>query len=91
MFQGIEGFDHYGIDHAQWLGLVGLAKWSKTGMREGRGSLASPGSVKAFDNYSGYEELSDEARKNLRAVIVDHDNDPIAQMSFRSAVMAPGG
>lgn len=89
MFQGIEGFDHYGIDHALWFGLVGLAKWSKTGMREGRGKLVSPGTVKAFDNFGEYEELSEGERKKLRAVIVDHDNDPIAQMSFRWAVKRP--
>ncbi|MGI9586126.1 MAG: alpha/beta-hydrolase family protein, partial [Acidimicrobiia bacterium] len=89
MFQGIEGFDHYGIDHALWFGLVGLAKWSKTGMREGRGTLVSPGTVKAFDNFGEYEALSDDQQKQLRAVIVDHDNDPIAQMSFRSAVKQP--
>jgi uncharacterized membrane protein len=89
MFQGIEGFDHYGIDHALWFGLVGLAKWSKTGMREGRGKLVSPGVVKAFDNFGEYEQLSKDEQKKLRAVIVDHDNDPIAQMSFRWAVKRP--
>jgi uncharacterized membrane protein len=89
MFQGIEGFDHYGIDRALWFGLVGLAKWSKTGMREGRGRLVSPGTVKAFDHFGEYEQLSDEEKKQLRAVIVDHDNDPIAQMSIRSAVKRP--
>jgi uncharacterized membrane protein len=89
MFQGIEGFDHYGIDNALWFGLPGIAKWSKTGMREGRGGLVSPDSVKAFDHPEQYEELSDEDRKKLRAVIVDHDNDPIAQMSFRWAVKRP--
>jgi uncharacterized membrane protein len=89
MFQGIEGFDHYGIDNALWFGLPGIAKWSKTGMREGRGGLVSPDSVRAFDHPEQYEELSDEDRKKLRAVIVDHDNDPIAQMSFRWAVKRP--
>lgn len=89
MYQGIEGFDHYGIDHALWFGLVGLAKWSKTGMREGRGNLVSPGMVKAFDNFGEYEKLSKEERAKLRAVIVDHDNDPIAAMSFRWAVKRP--
>ncbi|MCJ7780914.1 MAG: alpha/beta-hydrolase family protein, partial [Acidimicrobiia bacterium] len=36
-----------------------------------------------------YKDLSAEHRKKLRAVIVDHDNDPIAQMSFRWAVKRP--
>ena len=35
MFQGIEGFDHYGIDRALWVGLPWLAKWSRMGMTRG--------------------------------------------------------
>ena len=89
MYQGIAGFDHYGIDRALWFGLVGLAKWSKTGMRQGSGDLVSPGTVAAFDNFDEYQQLTDEAKDKLRAVIVDHDNDPIAQMSFRWAVKRP--
>ena len=89
MHQGIEGFDHYGIDRALWFGLVGLAKWSKTGMRQGSSALVPPGTVEAFDNFDEYENLPAEERKKLRAVIVDHDNDPIAQMSFRWAVKRP--
>jgi uncharacterized membrane protein len=89
MHQGIAGFDHYGIDRALWFGLVGLAKWSKTGMRQGSSDLVPPGTVGAFDHFSEYEKLSKEERKKLRAVIVDHDNDPIAQMSFRWAVKRP--
>lgn len=89
MHQGIEGFDHYGIDRALWFGLVGLAKWSKTGMRQGSNRLVPPGTVMAFDNFGEYEPLSQEARDRLRAVVVDHDNDPIAQMSLRWAVKRP--
>jgi uncharacterized membrane protein len=89
MHQGIAGFDHYGIDRALWFGLVGLAKWSKTGMRQGSSKLVPPGTVEAFDNFGEYEPLTQEQRDKLRAVIVDHDNDPIAQMSFRWAVKRP--
>ena len=89
MHQGIAGFDHYGIDRALWFGLVGLAKWSKTGMRQGSSKLVPEGTVGAFDNFGEYEQLTEAERKKLRAVIVDHDNDPIAQMSFRWAVKRP--
>jgi uncharacterized membrane protein len=89
MYQGIAGFDHYGIDRALWFGLVGFAKWSKTGMRQGSGDLVPPGTVQAFDNFEEYELLTAEERYKLRAVIVDHDNDPIAQMSLRWAVKQP--
>lgn len=89
MHQGIAGFDQYGIDRALWFGLPGLAKWSKTGMRDGSGDLVPEGTVGAFDNFAEYEELDDDERARLRAVIVDHDNDPIAQVSLRLAVKQP--
>ena len=89
MHQGISGFDHYGIDRALWFGLPGLAKWSKTGMRQGSGDLVPEGTVAAFDSFEEYEALDEAQRDRLRAVIVDHDNDPIAQMSFRWAVKRP--
>ena len=89
MHQGISGFDHYGIHRALWFGLPGLARWSKTGMREGRNPLTPPGSVRAFDRFEQYQALSPDERAKLRAVIVDHDNDPISQMSLRMAVKRP--
>ncbi len=89
MHQGIEGFDHYGISKALWFGLPGLARWSKAGMREGRNPLTPEGSVAAFDSFEQYAALSPEERDRLRAVVVDHDNDPIATMSLRLAVKKP--
>ena len=89
MHRGISGFDHYGIDKALWFGLPGLAKWSKTGMRDGSSDLVPPGTVRAFDRYEQFAELTDEDRAKLRAIILDHDNDPIAQVSFRLAVKQP--
>ncbi|HSJ84225.1 MAG TPA: alpha/beta-hydrolase family protein [Acidimicrobiia bacterium] len=89
MHQGTSGFDHYGIHRALWFGLPGLARWSKTGMREGRNPLTPPGSVMAFDRFEQYQALSPDERGKLRAVIVDHDNDPISQMSLRMAVKRP--
>jgi uncharacterized membrane protein len=78
MHQGSQGFDWYGIDRALWVGLPGLAKWSKTGMRRGQGELVSAGAVKAFDRHEQYAALPEEDREKLRAVVLDHDNDPIA-------------
>lgn len=89
MHQGISGFDHYGIENALWFGLPGLARWSRTGMREGRNPLTPEGTVGAFDRFEQYQELPEAERKGLRAVVVDHDNDPISQMSLRLAVKRP--
>ncbi len=89
MHQGIAGFDHYGIESALWFGLPGLARWSRTGMREGRNPLTPEGTVGAFDRFEQYQELGDDAKQALRAIVVDHDNDPISQMSLRLAVKRP--
>lgn len=89
MHQGMEGFDHYGIDRALWFGLPGLAKWSKSGMARGSSDLVPEGTIGAFDNFDQYQELAEEEQEKLRAVVVDHDNDPIAQMSVRWAVKEP--
>ncbi len=89
MHRGIEGFDHYGIDRALWFGLPGLAKWSKNGMRDGSSVLVPDGTVGTFDNFDEFAALTDEEKDGLRAVILDHDNDPIAQVSLRLAVKEP--
>jgi uncharacterized membrane protein len=78
MYQGIEGFDHYGIDRALWVGLPWLAKWSRSGMARGSHTLVPAGTVGVFDRHEQLAALHDEQRSRLRAVILSHDNDPIA-------------
>lgn len=78
MAQGIGGFDHYGVDRALWLGLPALAKWSRNGMMTGSNELVPEGTVGVFDRHEQLAALSDEARDRLRAVVLSHDNDPIA-------------
>jgi uncharacterized membrane protein len=81
MYQGIEGFDHYGIDRALWFGLPGMSKWSRTGMARGSSDLVPEGTVRVFDRHEQYAALDEAARDRLRAVIVTHDNDPIGTVS----------
>jgi uncharacterized membrane protein len=78
MHQGIAGFDHYGIDRALWVGLPWMAKWSKSGMSRGASALVPPGTVGVFDRPEQLAALDPDERKKLRAVILSHDNDPIA-------------
>jgi uncharacterized membrane protein len=78
MYQGIAGFDHYGIDRALWVGLPWMAKWSKSGMSRGANALVPPGTVGVFDRPDQLAALDPDERKKLRAVILSHDNDPIA-------------
>jgi uncharacterized membrane protein len=89
MFQGIEGFDHYGIDRALWVGLPWLAKWSRSGMTRGASTLVPEGTVRVFDRHEQLQELTDEQRARLRAVIVSHDNDPIAVLGPELLIQPP--
>lgn len=80
MFSGISGLDHYGVDRALWVGLPGLAKWSRNGMARGGSALVPSGTVRVVDHPEQLEGLSEEERAGLRVVILSHDNDPIAQL-----------
>jgi uncharacterized membrane protein len=89
MFQGIDGFDHYGIDRALWVGLPWLAKWSRSGMTRGASTLVPEGTVGVFDRHEQLAALTDEQRARLRAVIVSHDNDPIAVLGPELLIQRP--
>ena len=89
MYQGIDGFNHYGIDSALWVGLPGLAKWSRNGMAGGSSRFVPEGSVGVFDNPEEIEELSIEQQDDLRAAILSHDNDPIGVLSTDLMVRKP--
>jgi uncharacterized membrane protein len=78
MYQGIGGFDHYGIERALWVGLPWLAKWSRSGMARGSSTLVPQGTVGVFDRHEQLKELTDEERARMRAVVLSHDNDPVA-------------
>ena len=88
MFQGIRGFDHYGIDRALWVGLPWLSKWSRSGMARGSHTLVPPGTVRVFDRHEQLAALDDQ-RARLRAVVVSHDNDPIAVLGPDLLVQRP--
>ena len=89
MYQGIEGFDHYGIDRALWVGLPWLAKWSRSGMTRGSSTLVPHGTVEVFDHHDQLAALDADERDRLRAVVVSHDNDPIAVLGPDLLVQRP--
>jgi uncharacterized membrane protein len=89
MYQGIDGFDHYGIERALWVGLPWLAKWSRSGMARGSSTLVPPSTVRVFDRHEQLAELSAEDRARLRAIVLSHDNDPIAVLGPDVIVQRP--
>jgi uncharacterized membrane protein len=89
MFHGIQGFDHYGIDRAFWVGLPWLAKWSRSGMTRGSSTLVPRGTVEVFDRHEQLAALDDAQRARLRAIVLSHDNDPIAVLGPDLLVQRP--
>lgn len=89
MYQGIGGFDHYGIDRALWVGLPAFARWSRNGMARGANDLVPDGTVGVFDRYEQLAALSEDARGRLRAVLLSHDNDPVASMNLELIIQRP--
>ena len=71
------------------MGLPWLAKWSRSGMTRGSTTLVPEGTVGVFDRHEQLQELTDEQRARLRAVILSHDNDPIAVMGPDLIVQRP--
>ena len=60
MYHGIDGFDHYGIERALWVGLPWLSKWSRSGMARGSSTLVPPKTVRVFDRH---EQLAGAQRR----------------------------
>lgn len=88
MHTGIDGFDHYAIHRALWVGMPGLAKWGK--IEHGETALNIPeGTVEVFDRPEQFEKLNQKQKDNLRAVILNHDNDPIARLRPKLLVKRP--
>ncbi|MGI9644066.1 MAG: alpha/beta-hydrolase family protein, partial [Ilumatobacteraceae bacterium] len=72
-----------------WIGLPALAKWSRNGMAAGSSDLVPEGTVGVFDRPEQLAALSDEERDRLRAVILSHDNDPIAALRPELIIREP--
>ena len=89
MFQGIEGFDHYGIDRALWVGLPWLAKWSRSGMARGTSTWCPRGRWGSSTATSSSRRWTTRQRERLRAVILSHDNDPIAVLGPELLIQRP--
>ena len=58
-------------------------------MAAGSSDLVPDGTVRVFDHPAEMEELTASERRLLRATIVSHHNDPIAQMSPDTMVKQP--
>lgn len=88
MHTGIAGFDHYHIDRALWAGMPGLAKWAK--IEDGEIDVDVPrGTMGIFDRPAQYEKQTKKQKDNLRAVILNHDDDPIALIRPKIIIKKP--
>ncbi len=88
MHTGIAGFDYYGIDRALWAGMPGLAKWGKVRSKELKVDIPK-GTVGVFDRREQFEKLSKKEKDYLRAIILNHDDDPITLVRPKLIVKKP--
>jgi len=58
-------------------------------MARGSHTLVPEGTVAVFDRHEQLQELSEEQRERLRAVILSHDNDPIAVLGPELLIKPP--
>jgi hypothetical protein len=72
------------------LALPGWTKWSRSGMTRGSSRLVPQGTVGVFDRHEQLTALDDDQRAQLRAVVLSHDNDPIAVLGPDLLVQRPG-
>ncbi len=88
MYTGIDGFDYYGISRALWVGMPGLSRWGK--IERGETDVNVPkGTIGVFDNPNQFDRLTRSQKDKLRAIILNHDNDPIAQLRPNLLIKKP--
>jgi hypothetical protein len=58
-------------------------------MARGSSTLVPEGTVGVFDRHEQFQVLDDEQRERLRAVILSHDNDPIAVLGPELLIKPP--
>ncbi len=71
-------FEHYGVERALWFGMPDMAAMGRKG-KDGPANAVQTG-VALVDNAEQLDVLSATEQEQVRAVILSHDNDPIAKL-----------
>jgi uncharacterized membrane protein len=85
--RGAQGLIDAGIDYAIWIGTPHFSKWKDQVLHEG-GDVEQR-VVDVFDNIDEWRMLADTARKDLRFVMVTHQDDGVALFGPELCIQAP--
>jgi len=85
---GTQGLLDAGVERALWIGTPHLSKWKVQVMGSDRLDVERP-SIAEFDSFDQVERLSDEARAQLRYVLVTHGNDGVGRFGLDLLIQKP--
>ncbi len=85
--RGAQGLIDAGIDRAIWIGTPHFSKWKDQVLHDG-GELERR-VVGVFDNIDEWRMLGDEARDDLRFVMITHQDDGVALFGPELSIQAP--
>jgi uncharacterized membrane protein len=85
---GVAGLDDLGVARALWAGTPYYSGWRREVLVD-RTVAVPEGSVVQVDRPEALAELSADERARLRAVVLDHGNDPVCYLSAGLLVRTP--
>jgi len=86
--RGTAGLLDDGIDHAIWIGTPEFSKWKEQVLFDDRPDC-DPALIGVFNGIDEWRALSDEARAQLRYVMITHYNDGVARFGAQIAIQRP--
>lgn len=89
LHRGIAALDELGVERALWAGTPFYSGWMRSVRRQVGDPDVPPGSVVAVNGVDDLRDLDPETRRRVRAVLLDHHNDPVHKLSLDLLVRRP--
>jgi uncharacterized membrane protein len=89
LHQGTQGLEDAGVERALWIGSPHLSKWKAQVLGEPRPDV-NKSLLLEVDNFGEIEQLSPEARRDLRYVMLTHHNDGVGLFGADLIIQKPG-
>ncbi|HXY70989.1 MAG TPA: alpha/beta-hydrolase family protein [Actinomycetota bacterium] len=86
--RGTQGLINAGVDRAIWIGSPYMSKWKEETLKSDRPDV-DRALIGRFNDFGQLEALGPESRKQLRYVMITHDNDAVAHFGLDLLVRAP--
>jgi uncharacterized membrane protein len=90
LHEGVVGMDDLGVERALWAGTPFYSGWMRSTVQRSTDPDVPPGSVVAVNGVEELRTLDADARRRVRVVLLDHQNDPVHKLSLDLLVRRPG-